>query len=80
MQTQIKRGDFRWSPAAWRYMVWGGLYASEPIRQQRPSYLYVNIGAGEVGLPFRIGATPEITVFTLKSAKTASTPLPEYIP
>lgn len=80
MQTQIKRGDFQWSPAAWRYMVWGGLYASEPIRQQRPSYLYVNIGAGEVGLPFRIGATPEITVFTLKSAKTASTPLPEYIP
>lgn len=30
-------------------------------------YLYVNIGIGEVGLPIRIGATPELTVFTLKS-------------
>lgn len=28
--------------------------------------LYVNIGTGEVGIPMRIGATPEITVFTLK--------------
>ena len=27
--------------------------------------LYVNIGAGEVMLPFRFGAWPEITVITL---------------
>ena len=28
--------------------------------------LYVNIGIGYVGLPFRFGAWPEITVLTLK--------------
>ncbi len=49
------------SPAAWRYRTWGGLYQDEPGHQ-----LYVNIGAGEVGFPARIGATPEITLFTLK--------------
>ena len=27
--------------------------------------IYVNIGSGEVGMPFRIGATPEITVINL---------------
>ncbi len=28
--------------------------------------LYVNIGTGTVGMPARIGATPEITVITLR--------------
>ena len=32
--------------------------------------LYVNIGTGTVGFPARVGATPEITLFTLKKAKT----------
>jgi len=50
-----------WSPAAWRYPTWGGLYTSPYGRQ-----LYVNIGTGTVGFPARIGATPEITVITLK--------------
>ena len=49
------------SPAALRYETWGGLYESPDGR--RP--LYVNIGAGTVGVPMRIGATPEVTVFTL---------------
>ncbi len=52
-----------WSPAAWRYDRWGGLYADSLGR-----HLYVNIGAGEVGMPARIGATPEITLITLKPA------------
>lgn len=57
---QIQIGSF--SPAAWRYPnCWGGLYNSSDGRQ----LLYVNIGAGTVGFPIRIGATPEITVFTL---------------
>lgn len=51
----------RLSPAALRYKTWGGLYESEDGR--RP--LYVNIGAGAVGVPMRIGATPEVTIFTL---------------
>jgi hypothetical protein len=56
---QIQLGNF--SPAMWRYPTWGGLYQSADGR--RP--LYVNIGAGEVGWPARIGARPEITLITL---------------
>lgn len=50
------------SPAALRYSTWGGLYGDEHDRHQ----LYVNIGAGTVGMPMRLGATPEITVITLR--------------
>lgn len=51
------------SPATFRYPTWGGLYADSQNRSQ----LYVNIGAGTVGLPMRLGATPEITLLTLLS-------------
>ena len=53
------------SPAAWRYPTWGGLYSDDSGKRS----LYVNIGAGTVGLPMRIGATPEITVITLHKTK-----------
>lgn len=50
------------SPAVFRYPTWGGMYAdADSLRR-----LYVNIGTGEVGIPARIGATPEITLFTLR--------------
>lgn len=58
MQIEI----FGWSPAEFRYPTWGGLYHAS----DKDKSLYVNIGAGTVGLPMRIGATPEITVITLK--------------
>lgn len=58
MQMQIGH----WSPAKWRYPTWGGLYEDSTGRHK----LYVNIGLGTVAVPTRIGATPEITVFTLK--------------
>ena len=51
---------FGWSPAQYIYDKWGGLY------QEGTQQLYVNIGIGFVGLPFRFGAWPEITVFTLE--------------
>ena len=57
MQTTI----FGWSPAALRYRHWGGLYADSRGR----SLLYVNIGDGTVGMPMRLGATPEVTLITL---------------
>lgn len=53
------------SPAAWRYNTWGGMYDDTDSLHR----LYVNIGIGTVGLPMRVGATPEITVLTLRSAK-----------
>lgn len=51
------------SPAAMRYATWGGMYGDETGRHA----LYVNIGAGTVGMPMRLGATPEITLITLKA-------------
>lgn len=55
------------SPAAMRYSTWGGLYSDDCEH----SNLYVNIGAGTVGIPMRMGATPEITLITLTSGHTA---------
>ena len=59
-QFMIKLGDWRWSPASMNYPEWGGAY------NEGGRWLYVNIGTGMVGPPMRIGATPEITVITLK--------------
>lgn len=56
---QLEVGGF--SPAKWVYPLWGGLYGDKHGQQ-----LYVNIGAGTVGFPARIGATPEITLITLR--------------
>ena len=50
---------FGWSPAQYIYKEWGGLY------KEGDQQLYVNVGIGFVGLPFRFGAWPEITEFTL---------------
>lgn len=55
---QIQLGDY--SPSSYIYPEWSGLYL-EGTRG-----LYVNIGIGYVGLPFRFGAWPEITVLTLR--------------
>ena len=50
---------FGWSPTSWVYDEWGGMY------HENNQSLYVNVGIGYVGLPFRFGAWPEITVFNL---------------
>lgn len=50
---------FDWTPCRWFYDRSDGLY------QVDNQYIYVNIGAGEL-MPFRIGATPEITLHTLR--------------
>lgn len=60
MQAEL----FGVSPAVFRYPTWGGLY----LDRSETHPLYVNIGAGTVGFPSRVGATPEITLITLKSA------------
>lgn len=75
MQFIVGCGKHRFSPAVWHYPTWGGLYGS--VDEESTSLLYVNIGAGEVGLPFRIGATPEITIITLtRTSGTAPTLIP----
>lgn len=64
MQSMIKVGRFKWSPAKYRYEQWGGLY-SRPNSKGDTTNLYVNIGVGEVGMPARVGAVPELTLITL---------------
>ena len=49
----------RWSPAAWLYPEWGGLYTEDRQR------LFVSEGLGG-SIPFRLGTRPEIVVITLK--------------
>ena len=67
MQAMVKLGGFKWSPSAFKYKNWGGLYGEE---SGKPMNLYVNIGDGEVGFPARLGAAyPEVTVLTLKKKK-----------
>lgn len=68
MQLMLDFDSWRWSPAQYKYEQWGGLYErlnnrGEPVR------IYVNIGSGEVAMPFRIGAVPEVTVLVLKSGR-----------
>jgi predicted MPP superfamily phosphohydrolase len=61
-QCGVEVGDFRWSPAQYRFAQWADLY------QQGEQYLYVNRGFGCVGYPGRIGMPPELTVVTLRRA------------
>ncbi len=83
MQASFDAFGKRYSPSALRYQTWGGFYTEDGIGEiedfgnpetfgglernlEHPS-LYVNIGAGEVAMPFRVGASnPEITLITLK--------------
>ena len=60
MQIELNLWGLRLSPSALRYKEWGGLY------EQGLQKLYVNIGIGEVAIPMRLGAKPEITLITLK--------------
>ncbi len=58
-QMGIEMGDFKFSPAQYLYDEWDGLY------EQDGRYLFVSRGVGYVGLAFRLGMRPEISVITL---------------
>lgn len=65
MQMMFSIGGWEWSPSAFKYSTWGGMYVDKS-RSGDPMYLYVNIGSGEVGMPSRLGsAYPEITEIIL---------------
>lgn len=59
MQSMLEIGGKKYSLAAKKYPNWAGLTS------ENEKYLYVNIGIGEVGVPMRLGATPELTLITL---------------
>ena len=61
MQVGILTKSFSWSPARYFYPRWNGLY------KEKDQYLVANRGLGSLGIPFRIGMPPEITLITLHS-------------
>ena len=60
MQFKIRPWGRGWSPAEWIYKHWSGRYDSGRHT------LYVNDGTGYVAYPMRLGAWPEVTLFTLR--------------
>lgn len=60
MQLKIRPWGRGWSPAVWLYTHWSGRY------DEGRHSLYVNDGTGYVAYPMRLGAWPEVTLFTLK--------------
>ncbi len=70
-QIQIEIVDHRWSPARFMTSYVAGLY-ERPLgvagTTAGQACLYVNRGLGTIGIPARLGATPEISLFTLRSA------------
>lgn len=60
MQMKIRPWGRGCSPASWLYPRWSGRY------DMGRHTLYINDGTGYVAYPMRLGAWPEITLFTLK--------------
>ncbi|MDE6779800.1 MAG: metallophosphoesterase [Alistipes sp.] len=60
MQSKVRLFGRQYSPARLMYRRWSGLY------EKNGRYLYINDGIGYVGVPMRLGAKPEITLFTLE--------------
>lgn len=65
MQLILSLGSWRWSPSQYIYQQWGGMYDRKTDKGETVR-IYVNIGCGEVGMPYRIFAPSEITEITLK--------------
>jgi len=62
-QFALKIAGIEFSPIYFYQKLWGGLYQSDN------QYLYVNRGLGTIGFPGRIEMRPEITILTLRRAK-----------
>ncbi len=60
MQMGVHTRFFSWSPSAWIYSEWAGIY------RERDQKIYVNRGFGYLSLPGRIGMPPEITLIILR--------------
>lgn len=60
MQFKLSLFGRDYSPAQWLYERWSGRY------DDKGRTLYINDGTGYVAYPMRLGAFPEITLFTLR--------------
>lgn len=63
-QMGIVTKKIKFSPSAYIYDEWDGLY------QHENQFLYVNHGLGFIGMAMRIGVPPEITIITLRRDNT----------
>ncbi len=54
---------FGWSPIKYKYDEWSGIYDEDA------QIINVNDGIGQILLPFRFGAWPEVDIITLKKQK-----------
>jgi predicted MPP superfamily phosphohydrolase len=61
MGIEIPALNFKWSPVKMRYRRWAGLY------EDNDQKIYINRGFGVLAYPGRVGMSPEITLFTLRS-------------
>lgn len=59
-QLGMGNGKRAWSPSQWVFEHWDGHY------QAGSQHLFVSRGLGYVGIPFRLGMYPEITLITLR--------------
>lgn len=64
-QLGIETTWFQWSPVAWFYKHWGGLYENLTPNKTTNQFLYVNRGLGTVGYSGRVGINPEISLIIL---------------
>lgn len=67
MQHKLRIGPRGLSLARLLYPHWSGRY------EEQGQTLYINDGIGTVGIPARMGASPEITLFTLRSLQSSAT-------
>ncbi|MEI6436028.1 MAG: metallophosphoesterase, partial [Bacteroidota bacterium] len=74
-QVGIAAKNFAWSPVAWLYPQWSGIYRN--AKSPYPQFLYVNTGLGNIGYAGRIGILPEITLITLKKTIPTLPAIPE---
>lgn len=69
-QFGLKYKGFRWSPSQYIFKEWNGLYTDQDLvsasyKPNKVHYLYVNVGLGYVGIPFRFGMKAEVSIIRL---------------
>lgn len=67
-QCGIETEGWTFSPSQWIFRHWDGLYTTRTSYTDRPDktqHLFVSRGLGYVGIPFRFGMLPEVTIITL---------------
>ncbi len=67
-QVNVEILESQLNPARFMTDYVAGMYSRHSKLTSQTAHLYVNRGLGTVGAPVRVGAPPEITLFTLRRA------------